>query len=160
MSLKSKIEKEIISAMKSKDSLRLESLRAIKSAIILLETKSGAKSNPCKEDEIALLQKLVKQRKESATIFNSQGRVDLAEKEIAQETIISEFLPKQISTKELTIIIEEIVKKTNAEGMKDMGVQDSNITKSLGLFFVVILGLLFLVLVYFCVKSSKKETHF
>lgn len=121
MSLKSKIEKEIISAMKSKDSVRLESLRAIKSAIILLETKSGVKSNPTQEDEIALLQKLVKQRKESATIFNSQGRVDLAEKEIAQETIISEFLPKQISTKELTIIIEEIVKRTNAEGMKDMG---------------------------------------
>ena len=97
MSLKSKIEKEIISSMKSKDSLRLESLRAIKSAIILLETKSGAKSNPTQEDEIALLQKLVKQRKESATIFNSQGRVDLAEKEIAQERIISEFLRKQLS---------------------------------------------------------------
>ena len=77
--------------MKSKDSLRLESLRAIKSAIIILETKSGAKSNLTQEDEIALLQKLVKQRKESATIFTSQGRVDLAEKEIAQERIISEF---------------------------------------------------------------------
>ena len=111
MSLKSKIEKEIISSMKSKDSLRLESLRAIKSAIILSETKSGAKSNPTQEDEIALLQKLVKQRKESATIFNSQGRVDLAEKEIAQERIISEFLPKQLSIEEVTIIIKEIVKK-------------------------------------------------
>ena len=121
MSLKSKIEKEIISSMKSKDSLRLESLRAIKSAIILLETKSGAKSNPTQEDEIALLQKLVKQRKESATIFNSQGRVDLAEKEIAQERIISEFLPKQLSIEEVTIIIKEIVKRTNAEGMGDMG---------------------------------------
>ena len=121
MSLKSKIEKEIISAMKSKDSVRLESLRAIKSAIILLETKSGVKSNPSPEDEIALLQKLVKQRKESATIFNSQGRVDLAEKETTQEIIISEFLPKQLSTDEVTIIIKEIVKRTNAEGMKDMG---------------------------------------
>ena len=121
MSLKSKIEKEIISAMKSKDSVRLESLRAIKSAIILLETKSGVKSNLSLEDEIALLQKLVKQRKESATIFNSQGRVDLAEKETTQEIIISEFLPKQLSTDEVTIIIKEIVKRTNAEGMKDMG---------------------------------------
>ena len=121
MSLKSIIEKEIISSMKSKDSLRLESLRAIKSAIILLETKSGAKSNPTQEDEIALLQKLVKQRKESATIFNSQGRVDLAEKEIAQERIISEFLPKQLSIEEVTIIIKERVKRTNAEGMGDMG---------------------------------------
>ena len=121
MSLKRKIEKEIISAMKSKDSLRLESLRAIKSAIILLETKSGAISNPSKEDEIALLQKLVKQRKESATIFDSQGRVDLAEKEIAQERIISEFLPKQLSIQEVTIIIEEIIKRTNAKGMGDMG---------------------------------------
>ena len=121
MSLKSKIEKEIISSMKSKDSLRLESLRAIKSAIILLETKSGAKSNPTQEDEIALLQKLVKQRKESATIFSSQGRVDLAEKEIAQERIISEFLPKQLSIEEVTIIIKEIVKRTNADGMGDMG---------------------------------------
>ena len=121
MSLKSKIEKEIISAMKSKDSVRLESLRAIKSAIILLETKSGVKSNPTQEDEIALLQKLVKQRKESATIFTSKGRVDLAEKEIAQERIISEFLPKQLSIEEVTIIIKEIVKRTNAEGMGDMG---------------------------------------
>ena len=121
MSLKSKIEKEIISAMKSKDSVRLESLRAIKSAIILLETKSGVKSNLSLEDEIALLQKLVKQRKESATIFNSQGRVDLAEKETTQEIIISEFLPKQLSADEVTIIIKEIVKRTNAEGMKDMG---------------------------------------
>ncbi len=121
MSLKSKIEKEIISSMKSKDSLRLDSLRAIKSAIIILETKSGAKSNLTQEDEIALLQKLVKQRKESATIFNSQGRVDLAEKEIAQERIISEFLPKQLSIQEVTIIIEEIIKRTNAKGMGDMG---------------------------------------
>ena len=121
MSLKSKIEKEIILSMKSKDSLRLESLRAIKSAIILMETKSGAKSNHTQEDEIALLQKLVKQRKESATIFNSQGRVDLAEKEIAQERIISEFLPKQLSIEEVTTIIKEIVKRTNAEGMRDMG---------------------------------------
>ena len=121
MSLKSKIEKEIISSMKSKDSLRLDSLRAIKSAIIILETKSGAKSNLTQEDEIALLQKLVKQRKESATIFNSQGRVDLSEKEIAQERIISEFLPKQLSIQEVTIIIEEIIKRTNAKGMGDMG---------------------------------------
>ena len=121
MSLKSKIEKEIILSMKSKDSLRLESLRAIKSAIILMETKSGAKSNPTQQDEIALLQKLVKQRKESATIFDSQGRVDLAEKEIAQERIISEFLPKQLSIEEVTIIIKEIVERTNAGGMGDMG---------------------------------------
>ena len=131
MSLKSKIEKEIISSMKSKDSLRLESLRAIKSAIILLETKSGAKSNPTQQDEIALLQKLVKQRKESATIFNSQGRVDLAEKEIAQERIISEFLPKQLSIEEVTIIIKEIVKTTKSEGMKDMGKVMSLATKEL-----------------------------
>ena len=131
MSLKSKIEKEIISSMKSKDSLRLESLRAIKSAIILLETKSGAKSNPTQDDEIALLQKLVKQRKESATIFNSQGRVDLAEKEIAQERIISEFLPKQLSIEEVTIIIKEIVKTTKSEGMKDMGKVMSLATKEL-----------------------------
>jgi uncharacterized protein YqeY len=131
MSLKSKIEKEIISAMKSKDSVRLESIRAIKSAIILLETKSGVKSSPSQEDEIALLQKLVKQRKESATIFNSQGRVDLAEKETLQETIISEFLPKQLSTEEVTIIIKEIVKRTNAEGMKDMGMVMGLATKEL-----------------------------
>lgn len=131
MSLKTKIGKEIILAMKSKDSLRLESLRAIKSAIILLETKSGVKSDPSIEDEIALLQKLVKQRKESATIFNSQGRVDLAEKEIAEERIISEFLPKQLSIEEVTIIIKEIVKTTKSEGMKDMGKVMSLATKEL-----------------------------
>jgi uncharacterized protein YqeY len=107
--------------MKSKDSLRLESLRAIKSAIILMETKSGAKSNPSQEDEIALLQKLVKQRKDSAAIFKDQNRDGLASIELAQADIIAQFLPEQLSSDAIEKIIDEIINETGAKGIRDMG---------------------------------------
>ena len=89
MAVLSNLSEEIKNAMREKDSLKLESLRAIKSALILAQTASGADADLNEEASIKLLQRLVKQRKESATIFNSQGRIDLAEKEIAQERIIS-----------------------------------------------------------------------
>ena len=94
MSLKITINEDLKSAMKEKDSIKLESLRAIKSAIILFETKDSSSKELNKSDEIKILQRLVKQRKESAQIFESQNRNDLAEKEIVQSEFISRYLPK------------------------------------------------------------------
>ena len=93
MSLKITINEDLKSAMKEKDSIKLESLRAIKSAIILFETKDSSSNELNESDEIKILQRLVKQRKESAQIFESQNRNDLAEKEIVQSEFISRYLP-------------------------------------------------------------------
>ena len=121
MSLKDKINLDIKSAMKEKDSIKLESLRAIKSAIILFETKDSSSSELEKSDEIKILQRLVKQRKESAQIFESQKRNDLAETEIIQSEYISKYLPKQMNIKEIEDIVLKIIEQTNSNGMKDMG---------------------------------------
>ena len=121
MSLKDKINQDIKSAMKEKDSIKLESLRAIKSAIILFETKDSSSSELEKSDEIKILQRLVKQRKESAQIFESQKRNDLAETEIIQSEFISKYLPIQMNVKEIEDIVLKIIEQTNSNGMKDMG---------------------------------------
>lgn len=101
MSLQAQIMDAMKSAMKAKDSVALESLRAIKSAILLAQTESGAKEELTEEAEIKLLQRLVKQRKDSAAIFTEQGRADLAEPELAQATVIEQFLPAQLSEDEV-----------------------------------------------------------
>ena len=121
MSLKDKINLDIKSAMKEKDSIKLESLRAIKSAIILFETKDSSSSELEKSDEIKILQRLVKQRKESAQIFESQKRNDLAETEIIQSEYISKYLPKQMNIKEIEDIVLKIIEQTNSNEIKDMG---------------------------------------
>ncbi len=121
MSLQSKIMDEMKAAMKSKNSVALESLRAVKSAILLAKTENGAKDDLNEEEEIKLLQRLVKQRKDSAAIFTEQGRADLAEPEIAQAAVIEKFLPAQLSIEEVSKIIATIIEKTGAAGMKDMG---------------------------------------
>ena len=108
-------------AMKAKDSNALTSLRAIKSAILLAQTESGAKEELTEDQELKLLQKLVKQRKDSATIFTEQGRDDLAEPELAQAKVIEQFLPEQLSQEEIERVVVDIISKTGAEGMKDMG---------------------------------------
>ncbi len=107
--------------MKEKDSIKLESLRAIKSAIILFETKDSSSNELNESDEIKILQRLVKQRKESAQIFESQNRNDLADKEIAQSEFISKYLPKQLSEVETRNICSEIINETKASSIKDMG---------------------------------------
>ena len=121
MPLLNKISESIKTAMKEKDSIKLESLRAVKSALILLQTEKGKGSEIPQSEEIKTLQKLVKQRKESAEIYISQNRSDLAELEINQSKIIESFLPEQISEQELRIIIMNIIDKNDASGMKDMG---------------------------------------
>ena len=129
MKLENRISLEIKEAMRAKDSVRLETLRSIKSGIILIKTKSSEKKDLTENDEINLLQKLVKQRRESANIFKSQKRNDLANSEEAQLKIIQEFLPKQMEDLELEKIINDIILKFNAKSMKDMGKVMGNVNK-------------------------------
>lgn len=121
MALKQHIENEIKSAMLARDKTRLSALRAIKSLILLEETKGGAKAEITEEDEMRLLTKAAKQRKDSADIYHQQGRTDLYEVEIAELKIIQEFLPAALSDEELTAAIQAIITDTGASSAKDMG---------------------------------------
>ena len=121
MSFQDELNSKLKGAMREKNTVALESLRAIKSAILLLQTQSGAKETPDESEIIKLLQKLVKQRKESASIFRDQGRDDLAELEEAQTEVISQFLPKQLSSSAVEKIIDEVIEKVGATKIKDMG---------------------------------------
>ena len=121
MGILANLTNEIKTAMRAKDSLRLEALRAIKSAVMLEQTSSAAGTTLTDEQEIKLVQKLIKQRKDSAQIFKDQNRPDLEEPEEAQAKIIAEFLPAQLSEEEITKIVGDIIAQTGAEGMKDMG---------------------------------------
>ena len=122
MGVLSTLSEEMKNAMRSKDSLKLESLRAIKSAVLLAQTSGGGNSGELTdEDAIKLLQRLVKQRKESAAIFRDQNRPDLAETEEAQAAIIEEFLPVQMHDDELESTVGLIIETSEASGMKDMG---------------------------------------
>ncbi len=120
MALKEQILNDIKDAMRSKDSVALTALRAVKSAIMLQETEKNAKAFD-EAAEMKLLQKLVKQRKESAEIYNQQNRPELAEAELKEAEVISRYLPEMISGEKLEAAIAEIIAELNAEGMKDMG---------------------------------------
>ena len=120
MSLQENVNEQLKAAMKAKDTVALESLRAIKTAIMMTQTQAGAKELTS-DDEIKLVQKLVKQRKDSAEIFHQQGRVDLAEPEEAQIKIIEQFLPEQLDDAAITEIVAAIIAKTGAAGIQDMG---------------------------------------
>ncbi|MEN8137503.1 MAG: GatB/YqeY domain-containing protein [Bacteroidota bacterium] len=121
MSLQSKVMAEMKSAMKSKDKVALEALRAVKAAILMAQTESGAKEELDENQEMKLLQKLVKQRKDSAQLYKEQGREDLAEPELAQVAVIEKFLPAQLSEDELKVIIGRIIEELGATSPKDMG---------------------------------------
>ena len=121
MSLLKSLNDELKAAIRAKDSLKLEALRAIKSAVLLVKTSTAGDVDLTEEEEIKLLQKLVKQRKDSAVIFKEQNRDDLATPEEAQAGVIAQFLPDQLSQQEIEQIVDEIVAKTGAQGMKDMG---------------------------------------
>ncbi len=120
MGLQQEVMEQMKIAMKAKDSVALESLRAIKSALLLANTESGA-SELTEADEIKLVQKLVKQRKDSAAIFTEQGRADLAEPELAQAVVIEKFLPEQLTEEEIKKVVIMAIDSTGASGMKDMG---------------------------------------
>ena len=121
MNFQDQLNFKLKAAMREKNKVALESLRAIKSAILLLQTQSGTKETPDDNEITKLLQKLVKQRKESASIYREQGRVDLAEPEEAQISIISQFLPEQLSPEEVEKVIDEVIQLVGATTMKDMG---------------------------------------
>jgi hypothetical protein len=121
MSLSARIMDEIKTAMRAKDTVALESLRAVKSAILLAETATGSKEAISEEEEIKILQRLIKQRRDSAAIYIEQNRPDLAEPEIAQLAIIEKFLPVQLSETEIEAIVGQIIAAENASGMAAMG---------------------------------------
>ena len=108
-------------AMKEKNSVALQSLRAVKAAILLAQTESGAKTELTETEEIKLVQKLVKQRKDSAVIYAEQGRNDLADPELEEAAVLEQFLPKQLGEEEIAKIVDEIIAQTGASSMKDMG---------------------------------------
>lgn len=112
---------EIKTAMKAKDTVALEALRAVKSELLLASTASGSKEDLSEDEEIKLLQRLVKTRKESARIFTEQNRPDLAEPELAQVAVIEKFLPAQLSEEEVEAVIAKIIAETGASGIASMG---------------------------------------
>lgn len=121
MSLSTNIMTALKDAMRSKDQTALTALRAVKSAILLAQTESGSKEELTEEQELKILQKQVKQRKDSAAIYIEQGREDLAEPELAEAKVISQFLPEAMSEEAIAKVVEDVINKTGANGMKDMG---------------------------------------
>ena len=121
MSLQEDVMAAMKTAMKAKDQTALTALRAVKSAILLAQTESGAKQDLTEEQELKILQKQVKQRKDSAAIYIEQGREDLAAPELSESTIIEQFLPEALSEEEIEKVVVTTIESLGASGMKDMG---------------------------------------
>jgi hypothetical protein len=131
MSLQDDVMTAIKAAMKAKDQTALAALRAVKSEILLAQTASGSKEELTEEDEIKILSKMVKQRKDSAAIFLEQDRKDLALPEIDQAEIISQFLPEALSEEEIEKVVVMTIDQIGAVGMKDMGKVMGMVSKEL-----------------------------
>lgn len=164
MSLQNSIMDEIKTAMRAKDTIALEALRAIKSEILLVQTASGSQAELAESEEIKIVQKLVKMRKDSAKIFTEQNRLDLAAPELAQIAVIEKFLPQQYSEDEVEKIISIIIADTGAKNITDMGkvmgLATSKIAgKAEGKTISTIVKKLLAVLVLF-VSSSSFSQHF
>ena len=121
MSLIKKINLDLKKAILSKNKLKLESLRAIKASLIVNQTSIHSQNSLSDEDEIKILQKLIKQRRESSKIYKKQNRFDLAKQEEDQADIISIYLPKQLTNKEIEAIVTRVIIESNSNGLKDMG---------------------------------------
>ena len=121
MGLELKITTALKEAMKSKNQTALTALRAVKSAILLHKTQKSSDGELSEEDEMKLLQKLVKQRKDSADIYKGQGRNDLADPELKEAELIQQFLPKALSEDEVKDVVKSVIEEIGADGMKDMG---------------------------------------
>jgi len=121
MSLENKINEDIKAAMMARDKRKLEALRAVKSAILLAKTDKGSEGKVAEDTEMKILQKLVKQRKESADLYETQGRKDLAEEESFQVSVIEKYLPEQLDENKIREIVSDIIAETGASSMKDMG---------------------------------------
>lgn len=126
-----RISNDIKDAMKAKDKVRLETLRNIKKVFLEAKTAPGANDTLTDDAAMKIMQKLVKQGKDSATLYNEQGRADLAEAELAQVAVIEAYLPKQMSAEELEAALKAIIAEVGAEGPKDMGKVMGTATKKL-----------------------------
>ena len=131
MSLQKQIMEELKMAMKSKDVVALQALRAVKSAFLLAKTETGAGGDLTEDQEMKIIQKQVKQRKDSAAIFIEQGRQDLADPELAEIAVLEKFLPEALSEEAIEKVVLETIAKTGAEGMKDMGKVMGMVSKQL-----------------------------
>ncbi|WP_425659811.1 GatB/YqeY domain-containing protein [Tenacibaculum ascidiaceicola] len=120
MSLQKQVMDKMKEAMKSKDTVALTALRALKSAFMLANTEAGA-GELSEAEELKIIQKQVKQRKDSAKVFTEQGRNDLAEPELAEAAVLEQFLPEALSEEEIGNIVEKTITDVGADGMKDMG---------------------------------------
>ena len=121
MSLQDDVMTALKAAMKSKDQTALTALRAVKSAILLAKTEAGHQDELTEEQELKILQKQVKQRKDSAAVYMDQGREDLAAPELAEADVISQFLPEAMSKEDIEKVVSETIASVGAQGMKDMG---------------------------------------
>lgn len=121
MSLTDKINADLITAMKAKEKVALEAIRAAKTAFILARSEKGADSVLTADEELKIIQKLVKQRRESAAIYKEQNRPDLYEKEVAEADVLEKYLPSKMSEEELAKAVGEIIAKTGAKTPADMG---------------------------------------
>ena len=121
MGLFEQISEDIKQAMLAKDKVRLEALRGVKKELLEAKTAKGSDGNLTEEQGVKILQKMVKQRKDSAGIYKEQGRPELAETELAEVAVIEQYLPAQMSDEELTAAVKEIIAEVGATGAKDMG---------------------------------------
>ncbi len=121
MSLQKQVMDKMKEAMKSKDTVALGALRALKAAFLLAKTETGVKEDLTEEQEIKIIQKQVKQRKDSAAIFLQQNREDLSTPELEEAEVLSQFLPEALSEEAIEKVVVEVIGATGAEGMKDMG---------------------------------------
>ena len=131
MEMFDRISNDIKDAMKAKDKVRLETLRNIKKVFLEAKTAPGANDTLTDDAAMKIMQKLVKQGKDSATLYAEQGRADLAEAELAQVAVIETYLPKQMSAEELEAALKAIIAEVGAEGPKDMGKVMGAATKKL-----------------------------
>ncbi|MCG1036179.1 GatB/YqeY domain-containing protein [Polaribacter sargassicola] len=121
MSLQKQVMDKMKEAMKAKDTVALQALRAVKSAFLLAKTETGVQEELSAETELKIIQKQVKQRKDSAAIFVKQGREDLAAPELAELAVLEQFLPEALSEEEIEKVVIATIAKVGASGMKDMG---------------------------------------
>ena len=121
MSLTEKISSDLIKAMKAKDKVALEAIRATKTAFTLARSEKSADTVLSSEDELKIIQKLVKQRRESAAIYKENNRLDLYEKEVAEADVLEKYLPAKLSDEELTGILKEIITRVGAKSPAEMG---------------------------------------
>jgi uncharacterized protein YqeY len=131
MSLQTQIMDKMKAAMKAKDTVSLQALRAVKSAFLLAKTATGVQEDITEDQEIKIIQKQVKQRKDSAAIFIQQNRQDLADPELAEIAVLEQFLPTAFSEEEVAVVVMAAIKNMGASGMKDMGKVMSAVSEEL-----------------------------